>query len=177
MVQWFGAPALEGSLGTVVFVLSIFLPGLAQIIAGVVAKPNDTDSIIVGIVMIIANILLWLLLPIVGAIVFTVLTVVSFGILSFIWVAYPLCYLGFLLIYPWSIYWGYNCYKNSEGGATPQPTTNTTQQPQQPMEQQPQQQQPMEQQPQQQQPMEQAPMQQAPMEQQPMEQAPVMEQQ
>ena len=118
--------------------------------------------------MIVAFLVLALLVPTLVFILVTIIAVVTFGVGSFLYAIYPVAYIAFLLVYPWSIYWGYNCYQISNGAAPVNTTASEApQQPQQPMEQQPQQ--PVEQQPMEQQQFQQVPMEQQ-YQQQPMEQ-------
>jgi hypothetical protein len=130
MTSWFEGPKLEPNMAVVALILCILFPGIGEIIVGAIAKPSDKDAITVGIVMIIANLLFF------AVVVFLILGVISaltFGFGAILYIAWPLSYFGFLIIWIWSCYFGYKTFVKSKAPA-PFANTMTTQQPQQPQE-------------------------------------------
>eukprot|EP01080_Neovahlkampfia_damariscottae_P008338 gene8338-162_t len=145
MVNWLGVPECESNQAILWCVLAWFLPGIAQIVAGV--SLGHSDSTYIGI----AIILLLVFFPLVSFILITLISIVTFGFGAILFNVWPIV---FIIPSIWSIVWGINCVvKNGNGVQQQNVVYQQPQQPQQPMQQQPmQQQQPMMQQPMQQQP-------------------------
>jgi hypothetical protein len=96
MVDWLGVPQCDSGMAVLWLVLALILPGIAQIIAG--AVHGHTDSIIIGIVIIVISIVL----PILAFFAIIVISILTFGAGSALAGLY-----GVVYIVPWiySIIW------------------------------------------------------------------------
>jgi hypothetical protein len=87
MVDWLGVPQCDSNMAVLWLVLAIFLPGIAQIIAG--AVHSHTDSIIIGVVIIVIAIVL----PVLAFIAIVVISILTFGAGSVLGSFYGIVYI------------------------------------------------------------------------------------
>ena len=85
-------------MGIVSLILCIVFPGFGQIVTGLLVKPTDMDSIVCGIIMIIAYVLI--------TVIASILSVIVIGVVLYIFLP---------VIWGWSIYWGVRAYQISTG--------------------------------------------------------------